>query len=78
MTQPQSFDLAAAHRFFSADCFNKAWELIEKPDRTQEEDEAMIRLNQASLWHWSQREECASRNMSIPQLAPPARQLKSR
>jgi hypothetical protein len=65
MTHPQSFDLAAAHRFFSADCFNKAWELIEKPDRTPEEDEQMIRLSQVSIWHWSQREDCTSRNMSI-------------
>lgn len=61
----QDFDLAAAHRFFSADCFNKAWALIEKSERTPEEDEEMVRLNQASLWHWSQREDCARRNMSI-------------
>ena len=65
MSQLQSFDLAAAHRFFSADCFNKAWALIEKPDRTPEEDEEMIRLNQASVWHWSQREDCTRRNLSI-------------
>ena len=65
MTQPQSFDLAAAHRFFSADCFNKAWMLLEKSDRTPEEDEEMIRLNQASMWHWSQREDCTRRNLSI-------------
>jgi hypothetical protein len=65
MSQPQSFDLAAAHRFFAADCFNKAWSLIEKPERTPEEDEEMLRLNQASMWHWSQREDCARRNLSI-------------
>jgi hypothetical protein len=60
-----NFDITTAHRFFSADCFNKAWELIEKPDRTAEEDEQMIRLNQASIWHWTQREDCANMNMSI-------------
>jgi hypothetical protein len=60
-----SFDLKAAHRYFAADCFNKAWELIEKKDRTAEENEQMIRLNQASLWHWTQRDDCTNRTMSV-------------
>ena len=65
MAQHPSFDLRQAHQYFSADCFNKAWELIEKPNRTSEEDEQMVRLNQASIWHWTQRDDCKSRNMSI-------------
>lgn len=64
MAKP-TFDVAAAHRFFSADCFNKAWDLIGKGSRTIEEDEEMIRLNQASMWHWTQRADCSDRNMSI-------------
>jgi len=59
------FDTAKAHRYFSVTCFNKAWELIEKPDRTAEEDEQMIRFSQASLWHWTQREDCSDKNLSI-------------
>jgi hypothetical protein len=59
------FDLAAAHRHFAAQCFNLAWELIDKPQRTPDEDEQMIRLNQASLWHWSQRADCQPKNLSI-------------
>ena len=54
-----------AHNFFSAYCFNKAWELMEKADRTPEEDEQMILLNQTSLWHWMQREDCKDANLSI-------------
>jgi hypothetical protein len=65
VTDPQNFNIAAAHRFFSADCFNKAWELLDKPERSPEEDEEMLRLNQASIWHWTQREDCTSRNLSI-------------
>ena len=65
MEQSQNLDVAAAHRFFSADCFNKAWELIDKPERTPDEDEAMLRLNQASLWHWTQRPDCTDANLSI-------------
>lgn len=62
---PPDFDLASAHRYFSAKCFNLAWELIEKPNRTAEDDEQMLRLAQASLWHWTQRPDCQPRNLSI-------------
>ncbi len=59
------FDVHLAHKYFSADCFNRAWQLIEKPGRTPEEDEEMTRLCQASIWHWTQRPDCTARNMSI-------------
>ena len=65
MAQKPDFDLAAAHRYFAAECFNRAWDLIDKPDRTPEEDQAMIHLNQASLYHWSQREDCTDKNLSV-------------
>lgn len=41
------------------------WQLIEKPDRTPEDDEQMIRLVQASLWRWTERGDCADKNLSI-------------
>ena len=59
------FDLEAAHRYFAAYCFNAAWDLIDKPARTPEEDEQMIRLSLASAWHWTQRPDCTPTNMSI-------------
>jgi hypothetical protein len=62
--QPE-FDLEAAHRFFSANCFNRAWDLIDKPSRTPEEDEEMIRLSLASIWHWTQREDHTPVNLSV-------------
>jgi len=65
MSNEPSFDVAAAHKYFSAQCFNNAWGLIEKKDRTAEDNEQMIQLGQASLWHWSQREDKTDRNMSI-------------
>jgi len=64
MTQPD-FDVQAAHRYFSAQCFNQAWDLMEKPDRTPEEDETMIRLSMASTWHWTQRPDCTDENLSV-------------
>jgi hypothetical protein len=59
------FDAGRAHRHFSAACFNRAWELIEKPDRTSAEDEAMVLCALASLWHWMQRPDCTDQNLSI-------------
>ena len=59
------FERETAHRYFSANCFNKASELIKRVDRTPDEDEEMVRLTQASLWHWTQRTDCTSMNMSI-------------
>ena len=65
MPPPPDFDLQSAHRYFSAQCFNQAWELIKKPDRTTEEDEAMISLSHASHYHWTQREGYSPTNASI-------------
>ncbi len=65
MTETPDFDIKAAHKYFSAQCFNQAWDLMDKTVRTPEEEEQMIRLNQASLWHWTQRDDCTPKNMSI-------------
>jgi len=65
MTNEPTFDVAEAHKHFSALCFNLAWELIDKPRRTAEENERMIGLAQAALWHWTQREDCTDKNRSI-------------
>ena len=64
MTKP-NIDLAAAHQFFSAECFNRAWDEMDKPNRTSEEDERMLLSGHASLWHWSQREDCTPTTLSV-------------
>jgi tetratricopeptide (TPR) repeat protein len=65
MPPPPDFDLQSAHRYFSAQCFNQAWELIKKAERTPEEDEAMISLSHASRYHWMQREGSSATNRTI-------------
>jgi len=65
MSHDVTFDVAAAHRFFAADCFNRAWDLIEKPERTPEEDRLMIALNQASIYHWQHRPDCTNIRLSV-------------
>jgi hypothetical protein len=65
MTDKPGFDADRAHKFFAAHCFNAAWQLIDKSDRTADDNEQMIRLAQASLWHWTQRPDCTDKNLSI-------------
>jgi len=65
MTDDTPVDLVAAHRHFSAWCFNQAWDLMEKSERTEADDRLMVALNQASIFHWMRRPDCAARNLSI-------------
>lgn len=65
MGKKTSFDLNAAHRYFSAECFNRAWDLIDKPTRTSKEDQSMLQLGLTSLWHWSQRPDCTPTSLSV-------------
>ena len=65
MAEKPEFDLKIAHRFFAAECFNRAWDLIDKPDRTPDEDQQMIQLGIASVWHWTQRDDCTPTNLSV-------------
>jgi tetratricopeptide (TPR) repeat protein len=65
MSKKPDFDHSAAHKYFSTNCFNQAWDLIEKTDRTSAEDEDMIRLSLASHYHWTQREDYSDTGASI-------------
>ena len=60
-----ALDLAAAHRHFPASCFNGVRELIDKPNRSPDEDRLMVSMCHASLYHWQQRPDCTSRSLSI-------------
>jgi hypothetical protein len=60
-----ALDIPHAHRHFSVHCFNRTWDLIDKPNRTQADDEAMVLCALASLWHWTQRADCSDQNLSI-------------
>lgn len=65
MPEPVTFDVAAAHRHFAAQCFNLAWEFIDQSPRSSADDHAMLLAAQASLWHWTQRPDCTDQNLSI-------------
>lgn len=51
MGKKLDFELEAAHKYFSAECFNRAWDYIGKPIRNKGEEDMMLQLSLASLWH---------------------------
>lgn len=42
------------HLKFAKTLFNSTWDLLDKPDRTKDEDLHMIRMAQASRYHWGE------------------------
>jgi len=66
MTDSPDFDIQQAHKYFSADCFNKTWDKIDKNgSRSTEENMEMLHTSIASIWHWSQREDATNENLSV-------------
>ena len=49
MTDSTQKDL---HRQFAVELFNLTWDLLDKPDRSQIEDDHMIHAAHASRYHW--------------------------
>jgi hypothetical protein len=43
-----------SHRAFAVELFNQVWDLLEKADRTVEEDDRMVHAAHASRFHWGE------------------------
>ena len=54
MSAPKDKPDADLHRRLAAQLFNDTWVLLDKPDRTADEDVRMIHTAHASRWHWEQ------------------------
>jgi len=65
MGKEPTFDAREAHKFFSAQCFNAAWDQIDNTERSGKQNEQMLLASFASLWHWTQRPECDQSNYSL-------------
>lgn len=65
MTSSPPFDLAVAHKYFAAQCFNLTWDLLDQPERSDADNRRMEALAMASLCHWIHREDCTSKSLSI-------------
>lgn len=60
-----TIDEEEAHRHFAAVCFNRTWELLDQPDRTEAETAEMINTAHASRYHWSMRPDVEPLNLAI-------------
>lgn len=65
MGEIEKMDVRDAHAYFAKECFNQAWSLIEKEERTPADTDMMIHLAHASIYHWSRRVDCTDQNLSI-------------
>jgi tetratricopeptide (TPR) repeat protein len=54
MADENRFTEAEAQRHFAVKLNNQVWELLEKPNRSREEDEVMVLAAHASCYHWLQ------------------------
>jgi hypothetical protein len=52
---------AEAQRRLAADLFNRTWTLLEKPERTPEDDDELLHCAHASAYHWAQVGTAANR-----------------
>ncbi len=56
---------SAVHARLAAECFDACWDLMEKAERTAQEDEEMLLLAHASLWHWTRRPDYGAAKRAI-------------
>jgi hypothetical protein len=54
LTEEKKYTEKEAHRKFAVDLFNLVWSLMDKKDRTKEEDDKMIHAAHASRFHWGE------------------------
>ncbi len=52
MSEEKRYTEEEAHQFFAKRLNGEVWGLLEKPDRTKEDDELMIHAAHASCRHW--------------------------
>lgn len=45
--------IARMHRFFAVECNNGSWDLIEKADRTEQDNRNMLYMAYSAAYHWS-------------------------
>ncbi|MDZ5473566.1 tetratricopeptide repeat protein [Bacillus sp. 31A1R] len=58
-------DQSFSHRGLAASTFNKVWDLLDIPNRSEEQNEKMVHLCHSSFWHWTQSHDCTEQNLSI-------------
>lgn len=52
MNEAKKYTIKEAHQYFAKALNGKVWELLQKPDRSQIDDELMVYAAHASCYHW--------------------------
>jgi len=52
LEEPKTYTEAEAERLFAVKYFNKIWDILDKPKRTQEDNELILEYAYTSLAHW--------------------------
>ena len=55
-------EVDADHRALGVALYNSSWALLEKTDRTAEEDDELVHQVHASAYHWTAAPECEPKN----------------
>ena len=50
--EEKKFTVEDCHKKMGVDLYNRAWELLDKQDRTKDEDDEMLHAAHASRFHW--------------------------
>ena len=54
MSEEKKYTKKEAHREFAIKTNHRVWELLEKNDRSPDEDEEMLQAAMTSFYHWKQ------------------------
>jgi hypothetical protein len=49
----------------ASDLYNRAWDLLDSPDRTAAEDDELLAMAFASRWHWGQADGAGDEQFAI-------------
>lgn len=63
MAEQKKYTLEEANHYFAVAYNGRIWQLLEKKDSTEDENEEMINLAHASLLHWSKDPNCKKVNL---------------
>lgn len=63
MSEDKKYSIDEANAYFAINFNNNIWKLLDKKDRTDEDNNEMINLAHASLLHWKNRSDCQSCNL---------------
>lgn len=63
MARQLKYTLEDANQYFAVAYNGRIWQLLEKKERTEEENAEMINLAHASLLHWSKSSKCRKVNL---------------